>query len=272
MRENGVGAAPAQPIAPGPAAVLTPGAGAARPDSHEGMLLFIQYGFMPNHLEYCGTDDHTALVDYWHAGQTDMGLRQLLHTFTGALPYLKLIARTNGIADPFDCRVVEAYWVGNALLDNVDVRGFYEHLTERFSKQLQGKAREYVVDKLPLGARPHHDFHVFDVYSRVGPSGQNLHVMENCRISWGQIQAVEPAHFLVEAQPLVLQGGKLALGSAVSRQVLRQIDGKGFTQDAGVGDWVSIHWNWACDVVSPTQVRRLENYTRQHIQLANLTI
>jgi len=32
--------------------------------SHDGMLLFIQYAFMPNRLDYCGTDDHGALYDY----------------------------------------------------------------------------------------------------------------------------------------------------------------------------------------------------------------
>ena len=35
--------------------------------SQEGMLLFIQYAFMPNRLEYCGTDDTGALYDYWAA-------------------------------------------------------------------------------------------------------------------------------------------------------------------------------------------------------------
>lgn len=259
-------------VAEGGPAVAGAGPGASGANAHRGMLLFIQYGFMPNRLEYCGTDDHAALVDYWNAGQTDVGLRQLLRTFTGALPYLKLIAHANGIADPFDRRVVEAYWVGNTLLDTVDVRQFYDHLTERFSKQLQGKTREYVVGKLPLGARPHHDFHVFDVYSRVGPRGQNLEMMENCRVSWGRIQAVSPAQFQVEAQPLVLQNGRLVLGAAVSKEVLRQVDGAGFTRDARVGDWVSIHWNWACDVLSPEQVRRLERYTGQHLQLANLTL
>ncbi len=245
-----------------------PGAGAV----HNGMLLFIQYSFMPNRLEYCGTEDHGALYDYWQARETDAGLTQILRTFTGALPYLKLIAHSNGIADPFDRRVVEAYWVGSPLLDRVDMRQFYESLAARFGKQLQGKAREYVIGKIPLGARPHHVFHVFDVHSRVGRLSHSLQVMENCRISWGRIAAVETSYFDIEAQPLVLKDGKLELGPAAPRRVLREIDGKGFTQNAQVGDWVSVHWNWACDVLSPDQVRRLEGYTRQHIGLANLTM
>jgi hypothetical protein len=252
------------------------------------MLLFIQYAFMPNRLEYCGTEDFGALYDYWEARQTDPGLAQLLQTFTGALPYLKLIAHSNGLADPFDRRVVEAYWVGNELLDNVDMRLFFDSLIERFGKQLQGKVRDYVIRKVPLGARPHHSFHVFDVHSRVGQLENSLEVMENCRVSWGQITAVEPAHpstsrrgepvepsghyFVIDAQPLTLENGKLALGPATLRRVLRQIDDKGFTANAQVGDWVSVHWNWACDVLTSAQVAYLERYTRHHMRLANLTL
>jgi hypothetical protein len=259
---------------PDPALTGTGGpmVGAADAGAQAGMLLFIQYSFMPNRLEYCGAENHGALYDYWQARQTDAGLRQILRTFTGALPYLKLIAHANGIADPFDRRVVEAYWVGSPLLDRVDMRQFYESLTARFGKQLQGKARDYVLNKIPLGARPHHGFHVFDVHSRVGQLEHSLNVLENCRVSWGRVTAVEPAHLVVEAQPLVLQDGKLALGPAAPRRVLRQIDGKGFTQTAQAGDWVSVHWNWACDILTPEQVRRLAAYTRQHLRLANLTI
>lgn len=244
----------------------------SQPATHAGMLLFIQYGFMPNRLEYCGAEDNAALYDYWEARYTDPGLTQLLETFTGALPYLKLIAHSNGIADVFDRRVVEAYWVGNALLDGVDMHRFFDSLIERFGKQLQGQARDYLTQKIPLGAQPHHSFHVFDVHSQVGQLSNSLEVMENCRVSWGKITAVEPAHFVIDAQPLVLQDGKLALGPATSRRVLRQVDDKGFTEDAQVGDWISVHWKWACDVLTPEQVRRLAQYTQHHMHLANLTL
>lgn len=238
----------------------------------DGMLLFVQYAFMPNRLDYCGTEDHGALYDYWSAHQTDPGLAQILHTFTGALPYLKLIAHSNGLADPFDHRVVEAYWVGNSLLEQVDMRRFFESLRQRLGQQLQGKVQNYITQKIPLGARPHHSFHVFDVHSRVGRLTHSLDVMENCRISWGRITAVEPAHFVIETSSLILQDGKLALASPTTRRVLRQLDGRGFTRDARVGDWISVHWNWACDVLTQVQVQWLERYTRHHLHLANLTL
>src|ERR1700720_3436122 len=98
-----------------------------------GMLQFIRAGFMPNRLSYCGpVGDNRTLFDYGIAGQADGGLTPLLKRFTGALPYLQLIARANAIPDPFDVRVVEAYWLGNELLEHVEVRQLYDAMRERF--------------------------------------------------------------------------------------------------------------------------------------------
>src|SRR5918911_2619604 len=121
-----------------------------------GTLRFIRYGFMPNRLRYCGGDDNRTLFQYAVEGASDGGLVPLLRRFSGALPYLQLISRANAIADPFDARVVEAYWLGNELLDRVEVRQLYDSLLERFGKQLRGRTRDLVLGKAPVGARPHH--------------------------------------------------------------------------------------------------------------------
>src|SRR5207249_2775873 len=82
----------------------------------------IRYGFMPNKLRYCGGDDNRTLLEYGLAQEVDHDLERILRKFTGALPYLTLIARANGIADPFDDRVVEAYWLRNDLPRTFDAR------------------------------------------------------------------------------------------------------------------------------------------------------
>lgn len=237
-----------------------------------GTLRFIRYGFMPNRLRYCGGDDNRTLFDYAIENVTDGGLHALLAKFTGALPYLRLIARANGIADPFDERVVEAYWIGNELLARVEVRQLYDALAERFGKQLQGRTRDLVLGKAPAGARPHHNFHVFDVHSRVGELEHSLATMDQCRVSWGRVQRVEGPELVVERQPLLLAGGRLILGPPQVERVARQIDGRGFTDDASVGDWVSIHWGWACEVLTARQQAALAHYTDFHLALANQTI
>src|SRR4051795_947636 len=134
----------------------------------DGMVRFIRYGFMPNRLRYCGGDENRLLFDHAVEQVVDGGLAGHLKKFTGALPYLKLIARANGIPDPFDPRVVDAYWIGNSLLDHVEVRQLYDSLLARFGQQLQGRTRDLVLGKAPAGARAHHSFHVLDVHSRVG--------------------------------------------------------------------------------------------------------
>jgi len=238
-----------------------------------GTLQFIRYGFMPNRLSYCGpVGDNRTLFDYGIAGVSDAGLTPLLKRFTGALPYLQLIARANGIADPFDARVVEAYWLGNALLEKVEVRQLYDAMRERFGRQLQGRTRDLVLGKAPAGAHPHHSFHVLDVHSRVGDMENTLGTLDACRVSWGRVLRVEAAELVVQRQPLILDAGQLTFGPATEARFARQIDGRGFADAAAGGDWVSLHWGWVCEVLTPRQRTNLEHYTRHHLAIANQTI
>ena len=65
-----------------------------------GTTRFVRYAFMPNRLRYCGGDDNRTILEYAVADTREAPLDRLLRKFTGALPYLALIARRNGIADP----------------------------------------------------------------------------------------------------------------------------------------------------------------------------
>jgi hypothetical protein len=241
--------------------------------SINGQLRFIRYAFMPNRLRYCGgTDDNRTIFEYGIEHEVDRGLEPLLRKFTGALPYLQLIARANNIPDPFHERVVEAYWIGNELLDGVEVRQLYDSLLERFGKQLQGRTREWVLGKAPAGARPHHNFHVFDVHSRVGQLENTLETMDQCRVSWGKVIATESTEMIVERQALNLVEGRLALGEPQRIRALRQVDGRGSIEDAQPGEWVTIHWSWVCEVIDNRQLRALRRFTDHHLRLANETI
>jgi hypothetical protein len=249
-----------------PASLTTPAA------PLDGMVRFIRYAFMPNRLRYCGGDANDELFHYGVEQFADDGLGGHLKKFTGALPYLELIARENGIADPFDPRVVDAYWIGNGLLDRVEVRQLHDSLLARFGKQLQGRTRDLVLGKAPAGARPHHSFHVLDVHSRTGDFGQSLATMDHCRVSWGTVVEVDGGELVVDRVPLVLAAGKLALGAPVRERVMRQIEGRGFVDAARAGDAVAIHWGWACEVLTAAQQLGLERYSGHHLAIANQTI
>jgi len=237
----------------------------------DGPQLFARYAFMPNRLTYCGGDDNRALFDYALAGITDDGLRGLLRKFTGAMPYLRLIAECNAILDPFETRVVEAYWLGNDLLQGVEARMLYDSLRDRFSHQMRARDLELVLGKAPAGAHPHHSFHVLEVCPRSGWP-QVLSFMDNCRISWGKVVSQDGSALTVEVMPLVITGHRLKLGPPEHRAVNWKLDGNGFVNTAQPGDWVSIHWGWACQVLSLRQVANLDRWTRYHLDIVNETL
>jgi hypothetical protein len=245
--------------------------------SFAGALLFGRYAFPPNRLGYCGPDDNEALLEQVSAKKPDQGLLELERRFEGAYPYLCLIAQANNIPDPFDSRVVEAYWIGNELLEQVEAAPFYESLRARFSARMKSSEFAWLGRKLELSARPHHNFHVFDVYVRAGLMRNEradiaIETMDSCRISWGRVAAVEGAELVVERPQLVLAAGKLTLSETRTFRASRQLNGRGFVDGVHVGDIVSIHWDWACDVLEAGALARLQRATQRSMALANLTI
>jgi hypothetical protein len=242
-----------------------------------GALLFGRYAFPPNRLGYCGPDDHQALFEYVTQNHTDGGLLDLERRFDGAYPYLRLIAQANGIPDPFDHRVVEAYWIGNPYLERVAASPFYESLRERFRARMDSGAFAWLASAVERGARPHHNFHVFDVYRRAGlmrdrQAQIGIERMDRCRISWARVTAVEGAELVVDRPLLVLREGKLVLTEARTERVARQIDGRGFAEGARVGDIVAIHWDWVCEVLSARKLERLTRNTMRALAQANATL
>jgi hypothetical protein len=238
-----------------------------------GALLFARYAYPPNALGYCGADENRALLDYGEAGIADGGLVELARSFEGAWPYLELIAGANGIADPLDARVVEAYWVGSRLLERVDSRRFANHLDERFRRRA-GRAWDSLATTIPDGGVPHHDFHVFGVYPwvgllRSGDATEPLRVLESCRISPGRVLAVDGESATVAVSPLVWDGRSLDVGPAQARRAAWRRNGLGFLDELRPGDWVSLHWDWVCDRLTSSQAATLARYTRRMLTLAN---
>lgn len=235
-----------------------------------GALVAARYGFPPNRLELCGPSESRAILDYLAARTSDRGLEEILKQFAGAYPYLSFIAASNGISDPFDPRVVDAYWVGNDLLNNVRMTDFYRHLEERFQKRAPKKLFQAVLGQIPDGARPHHNFHVFAMPIRTGhvEVAHTVHTMDECRISWGTVTAVMEDELLVERRPLVMRADELILGDSEIRTVRWRFDGK-IVCSAGLGDVVAIHWGCVCDCLTVPQLARLRRETRHHLALAN---
>jgi hypothetical protein len=252
------------------------GAGAARAVS--GPVLFARYAYGPNRLGLCGPDDSAALLGESSEGRGDERLvRQLAQGFEGAFPYLQLIARSNGIADPLDRRVVEAYWLGSPLLEAVSQAQLAESMRARFRPRLGQPSWKWLEASVPAGARPVHAFHVLDVFPKAGLMRSEqvdkvLQVMDSCRIRWGRVQERAADELIVNAVPLAMAGGDLVLGEPRVERISGWRDGRGFLGDVRPGDVVSIHWDWACDVLSESQLARLVAWTRHELAIANQSI
>jgi hypothetical protein len=238
-----------------------------------GPVLFARYAYPPNALGYCGPDDSASLLQHAATAISGPGLVHLARQFAGAWPYLRLIAAANGRDDPLDAAVVEAYWVGNPLLHRVGGALFAAHLCDRF-EQRAGRGMGDIAELAVRGAPPHHNFHVFAVYPwvgllRAGSADHPLRVLDACRIRWGRVSAVAGGVATVASRPLIWDGRRLRLGVERDEQAVVAIDGDGLAPAVRPGDTVSLHWEWVCDVLRPTQVAALRRNTTRLLALTN---
>lgn len=242
-----------------------------------GPIRFARYAFGPNRLGYCGPDEAGELFAQATAGRDLRKLRDLAGKFEGAYPYLCLIAHSNGIRDPLDAGVVEAYWLGSPLLEGVRARDFGESLDSRFRRRLRGDGWRWLGSKPEAGAVPNHAFHVLDVFPRVGmlrtgEVDRALEVMDSCRIRWGRVLERDGDVLIVSAVPLEMLDGRLRLGPPRVERIRGWVDGAGFVDDVAPGDVVSIHWDWACERLDARRLLALREVTAAELELANRTI
>ena len=239
-----------------------------------GPVLFVRYAFPPNSHGYCGPGDSGTFFEYGATGVVDPGLRAQAQQFAGAWPYLELIAGATGLADPLDRRVVEAYWVGNELLDRVRLSDIAGSMEERFRFRA-GPRFGSLTDGVLAGGVPHHSFHVFCIYPWVGLLGddrraeQALTVLDRCRIRWGRVTAVHGDQVIVESSALTWDGRRLSLGPPQPETAVCSREGVGMLDDLAVGDWVSLHWEWVCDRLGRRQLSYLQSHTRRHLDIVN---
>lgn len=196
----------------------------------DGALRCLRYAFGPNRLHLCGPKANSDLLNFLIEQKPSKRLTFLLKKFKTMYPYLKKIADANKIKDPLDERVVEAYWIGNNLLDKA-------HL--------------------------HHSFHVFNVWK--GASGDK----DKCRVGWGKVMSVDGPFIKIKTNSLLFnKKSKFALGPEIERRILRRLDNDELL-DVKAGDIITIHWEIPCEIISKKQLENLKKYTQLSIQLAN---
>jgi len=257
--------------------VATAAPGPATAGTASGDALFARYAFPPNELGHCGPPGADLLLaggaagSVGSAGSGDPRLRERAVHFTGALPYLRLLAETAGVGDLLDPGVVSAYWLGGALLDEVEPAAVRAAVAAGFGSQ--PGVRDRLAATPGPGAGASHTFHVFVVYPWVGLLGAGgdvaRSVLDSCRVRWGTVEWVGAETAGIRSAPLSWDGRELGLGEARVRTCRWARDRTAFVADLAPGDTVALHWDWVCDRLRPEQSAELADRTGQQLAATN---
>ncbi len=239
-----------------------------RPAEVRGATLFARYAYAPNALGYCGPPAAAALY-----GGSPAQVRAAATQFSGAWPYLRVLARMTGVADALDHRLVASYWLGGGAGAELDRREFGRQLIAEIGPRA-GRYWTHLTPALVDEAAPNHCFHVLGVYpwSRLlgrGLDGPPLHVLDSCRISWGTVLRRDPAGADVRCRHLVTDGSSLQLGPPTTMRAEVSPDGHTAVPALDVGDEVALHWGRICDRLTTPQRHALEDCTRRQLDLTN---
>jgi Family of unknown function (DUF6390) len=233
--------------------------------------MFSRYAYAPNALGYCGPPLGATLQDGSVAE-----VRIAAQKFSGAWPYLRVLSRLSGIADPLDYRLVESYWLGGGVGAQLESDAFYDELLAIIGPQA-GRYWSHLTSELAAEAAGNHCFHVFGVYPWtrfLGRGGEKaaehaLHVLDSCRITWGTVISRASAAVEVSCQGLVWDGRTLALSEPSPRVLDVWADGYCAVPDVTVGDDVAVHWGRLCGRLQPDQLQSLADSTRRQLRVTN---
>jgi hypothetical protein len=240
--------------------------------STPGEVRFARYAYAPNELGYCGPAETAALLQIGSTGTTDIDVVAIARRFSGAWPYAIVLAELAGVADPLDDRIMRAYWLGGSLLDETAAAVFGVKLLELIAPQA-GHYWGHLTPEVVAEAAPTHGFHVFGVYPwtrlLADVPDHAVHVLDNCRIRWGEVLAVEAEHVVVASSRLAWDGAELGLAAPTPERVRFDYGGARFVADPAPGDCLALHWDTVCDRLDADEQHELEQSTGWQLQVTN---
>lgn len=225
--------------------------------------LAARYSLMPNKLKFSSEEDvDKVLLNHVKTNSNRNVVKKILERSNALHLYLNLIAKHNN-KDVYDKEVIEAYWLGNKLLEKVPSSEIKSLILKEFTGMPKSAAIE-LANNVPEDALPHHSFHVFHIHSVTKKVG-SLTNIDKCRISWGKVRHIGKDKLIVAYIPIESKG-KIRFGSPKEIEVSYH---KEFIPNVKEGDYVSMHWDMAIQVLNSEQVENLKKYTERNIKAIN---
>ncbi len=203
-----------------------------------------RFFLMPNKLKYkkMRLADH-ELFDFCCGSSKDIA--PLLKKYSGINLYLDLIAKKHN-KKAYDLDVLEAYWLGNELLDGITAEDFKQHLDRKMRDgKIDPETAEQLLNSIPKNMVPHHSFHILHILSVAKDKSLMYANVDKCSIGYGEV---------VEVKESTLRCRKNGSERVINVNHL-------FLKDIRVGDMVAIHWDFAIQKITKQQAHNLDRYT-----------
>lgn len=239
----------------------------------QGLKIAALYSFPAFKLGFCGPRGKLATRVFLNflSGKKNLEkkIRKILTEFKGVYPYYKLIAKCNKIENPFNEKVVKAYWIGNSLLEKVKINDLRKMIIKDFSGPgLLSKEMAFKKTKeIPVNSKPHHSFHVLIIGSVTGKVKLKGKLLDLCRISWGKVikktkVKSKKSKIIVKYQPLIAEK-TIQLGKLIEKEIIWD---KTLVPKLKISDWVSFHWNHLVERINEEDVKNLKKYTQMTLR------
>ncbi len=237
----------------------------------DGVALGARFSIATNRLGFCGPPGlEKAMLDAILKGEGLPSVGRALLEFEALGPYLEAIAGKHGLS-PLDHDVVEAYWIGNELLDAFDRNDFLSLLEALIARGLPRRIADRLARRLPQSPVPHHLFHVcfVGVGNVTGHVETTLQNIESCRPAPATVISRVGEMLTLRRSRLMEKDGRLFPGSDETVTVAYD---PAFLPAVEEGSDVVLHWGMPAMKLSPTQRLNIDKYSAASLSAYNETL
>lgn len=229
----------------------------------KALQLLSKFSLPPNALHYCGHDTAQQAFKSCITQKNCDQVPQEVKKFIVLWPYLKTLGQALN-KDPFSYEIIEAYWFGNHLLEQIQPN-HYDLLLQNLQNQgVPDFLLQEIKSKRPDPFIPVHLFNILHVGvgKASGAVPFNLQSINNCMIRWGVIKTMDQHQATLDLVSIVTEKPPYKLATS---QTTLPID-PNLTPHLNLKDIVAVHWNQIVHILTPMEQTQLSYWTNALIQ------